>query len=230
MRVVVFLAALTLVPGAGRAFAAAAESLARGPAAWLFAAGCVTGALASRPLLARFPVLETFEHELTHALAAVCLLRGVRRFKVTLHRGGYVEHAGGSRLGDDFIGLAPYLVPTLTLAVALLAPAVPPEGRGALLAAAGLTFGYHLVSTARELRGAFTKRSFRAAGSRKAHQTDIGSRGYLYSGAFILAGGLLTHGLAAALLAGGRPALTAWARAFWEGTLTAGVALATLAG
>lgn len=229
MRLAVFLVAVALLPGAALALAEGAVALARSPDAWLLGAGTIAGVLVARPLLAAFPVLETFEHELTHALAAVCLLRGVRRFKVTLHRGGYVEHAPGGRLGDDLIGLAPYLAPTLTLGTAAVAPAVPPAARGPYLAAVGLTFGYHLVSTAREIRGSYTKRAFRAAGSRRAVQSDIGSRGYLYSSAVILAGILLTHGLAAAWLAGGGAGAGAWGRALWRGTLAAATALARLA-
>ena len=229
IRVVVFGVAVAVLPGAGIALGEAVAALAREPGAWALGAGCAAGVLLFRPLLLRYPVLETFEHELTHALAAVCLLRGVRRFKVTLHRGGYVEHSGGSRIGDDVIGLAPYLLPTLTLGAALFAPAVPPAGRGPYFAAVGVTFGYHLVSTVREVRGSFTKRSFRAAGSRRAIQSDIGSRGYVYSSALILAGILLTHGVAAALLAGGRPAVAAWGRALRDGTLATGAALVALA-
>jgi hypothetical protein len=217
------------VPGGAAALAAAAGDLARQPGAWALGAGTAAGVLLFRPLLRRFPVLETFEHELTHALAAVCLLRGVRRFKVTLHRGGYVEHAGGSRFGDDLIGLAPYLLPTLTLGASVFAPAVPAAGRAPYLAAVGVTFGYHLVSTVREVRGSFTKRSFRAAGSRRATRSDIGSRGYLYSSAVILAGILLTHGLAAALFAGGSAGVASWGRALRDGTLAAGAMLAALA-
>ena len=128
VRLIVFFAALGLLPGATAALLDCAMRLARQPDAGWFLAGAAVGVIVCRPLLRRLPVLETFEHELTHAVAALCLLRGVRRFKVTWRRGGYVEHQSGSRLGDDVIGLAPYMVPTATLAAALFTPLVVAPG------------------------------------------------------------------------------------------------------
>jgi hypothetical protein len=152
-------------------------------------------------------------------VAALCLLRGVRRFKVTWRRGGYVEHGSGSRLGDDLIGLAPYMVPTATFAVALLTPLVAPPLRPWFFGLAGVTFGYHLVSTVREIRASFTRQGFRPPGGRREVRTDIGQRGLVYSSAFILAGFLLFHGITAALLADGYAGVPIWGRAFWQGTL-----------
>ena len=222
VRFIVFLAALGLLPGATAAFLVCAMRLARQPDAGWFAAGTAAGVIVCRPLLRRFPVLETFEHELTHAVAALCLLRGVRRFKVTWRRGGYVEHRSGSRLGDDLIGLAPYMVPTATFTAALFAPLAVSSARPWFFGLAGVTFGYHLVSTVREVGASFTRRSFRPPGARREARTDIGQRGLVYSSAFILAGFLLFHGITAALLADGHAGVRIWWRALWWGTLQAG--------
>jgi hypothetical protein len=219
VRIIVFFAALGLLPGATVAFLECATRLARHPGGGWFAAGAVAGVVACRPLLRRLPVLETFEHELTHAVAALCLLRGVRRFKVTWRRGGYVEHSSGSSLGDDLIGLAPYMVPTATFAVALFTPLVAAPARPWFLGGAGVTFGYHLVSTVREVGSSFTRRGFRPPGARREVQTDIGQRGLVYSSVFILAGLLLFHGVTAALLADSYAGVPIWGRALWRGTL-----------
>jgi hypothetical protein len=225
VRFVFFLAALGLLPGATAAFLECATRLARQPGAWWFAAGTAIGVVVCRPLLRRLPVLETFEHELTHAVAALCLLRRVRRFRVTWRQGGCVEHDPGSRLGDDLIGLAPYMVPTATLAAALFTPLVAPAARPWFLGAAGVTFGYHLVSTVREVRASFTRRGFRPPRARRDVQTDIGQRGLVYSSAFILAGFLLFHGITAALLADGYGGVRIWGRAIWRGTAQASRAI-----
>ena len=221
VRLIVFFAALGLLPGATVAFLDCATRLVQQHGSDWFLAGTVAGVIVCRTLLRRLPVLETFEHELTHALATLCLLRGVRRFKVTWRGGGYVEHASGSRLGDDLIGLAPYMVPTATLAVALFTPLAAPPARTWFLGGAGVTFGYHLVSTVREVGSSFTRRGFRPPGARREVQTDIGQRGLVYSSAFILAGFLLFHGITAALLADGYGGVPIWGRALWRSTLQA---------
>jgi len=228
VRFVVFFAALGLLPGASTALLECAMRLARLPDAGWFAAGALIGIVVCRPLLRLLPVLETFEHELTHAVAALCLLRGVSRFKVTWRGGGYIEHRSGSRLGDDLIGLAPYMVPTATLAVALFTPLVAPPARSWFLGGAGVTFGYHLVSTVREVGSSLTRRGFLPPGARREVQTDIGQRGLMYSSAFILAGFLLFHGITAALLADGYSGAPIWGRALWRGTLQAGHGIASI--
>jgi hypothetical protein len=228
VRLIVFFAALGLLPGATVAFLDCAMRLARQPDAGWFAAGTAAGVIVCRPLLRHLPVLETFEHELTHALAALCLLRGVRRFKVTWREGGYVEHRPGSRLGDDLIGLAPYMVPTATFATALVAPLVAAPARSWFFGVTGVTFGYHLVSTVREIVASFTRRGYRPPGGRREVRTDIGQRGLVYSTAFILAGLLLFHGVTAALLADGYGGVPIWGRALWRGTVQAGRAVTSV--
>ena len=228
VRLFVFFTALGLLPGATAAFLECAMRLAQQPDAGWFPAGAAVGVVVCWPLLRRLPVLETFEHELTHAVAALCLLRGVRRFKVTWRRGGYVEHRSGSRLGDDLIGLAPYMVPTATFTAALFAPLAVSSARPWFFGLAGVTFGYHLVSTVREVGASFTRRSFRPPGARREARTDIGQRGLVYSSAFILAGFLLFHGITAALLADGHAGVRIWWRALWWGTLQAGRGIGAL--
>jgi hypothetical protein len=120
------------------------------------------------------------------------------------------------------------MVPTATLAVALFTPLVAPPARPWFLGGAGVTFGYHLVSTVREIRASFTRRGFRPPGGRREVRTDIGQRGLVYSSAFIVAGFLLFHGVTAALLADGYGGVPIWGRALWQGTLQAGRGIAAM--
>jgi len=68
--------------------------------------------------------LETFDHELAHAVVSLLFFRRVERFVVTSRRGGLVAHSSG--FGDDFgdiaITLAPYFFPTITLGLVLVKP------------------------------------------------------------------------------------------------------------
>ena len=120
------------------------------------------------------------------------------------------------------IALAPYMVPTATFTAALFTSLVVSSARPWFYGLAGVTFGYHLVSTAREIGASFTRRGFRPPGTRREVRTDIGQRGLVYSSAFILAGFLLFHGVTAALLADGHGGVPIWGRALWRGTLQAG--------
>jgi hypothetical protein len=113
VRLIVFFAALGFLSGATAALLDCAGRLARQPDAGWFLAGAAVGVLICRPLLRRLPVVETFDHELTHAVAALLLMRGVRRFKVTWRGGGDLSSFRGhsyfqTQSATNFFRSAPF--------------------------------------------------------------------------------------------------------------------------
>jgi len=232
-----YLAAVLLVgllsPGFLAAFLRAGKALAQVPSwTWPVAGGCVLGWIAERFIARRLPVIETFEHELTHALAALLCLRRISGFVVTRREGGFVQHAGGfgGALADHFIGLAPYIVPTFTVALVAVRPLVPDPLFPWFDVAVGLTLGYHTPSTYRELRGSWTREQFRMAGSGELVQSDIGRRGYVFASVFIAGLSMAVHGLLLAVLAHGYRGGVLWCDDVWLATrsLADGLAAAVM--
>ncbi len=186
-------------------------------------AGALAGVLLEHVVLRRYPVVGVFEHELTHAIAGLFFLRSIRGFVVTRRRGGLVRHTSGfgGRVGDDFIGLAPYVLPTFTAAVVLVQPLVQRQQLAWWAALVGLTFGYHLWSTLHELRHNWSSEVFTAVDGRSTH-TDIGRRGFLYSAIYIVTVTLGLHGLLLGIFLHGYPGAVAWARLAWPPTQATG--------
>lgn len=186
---------------------------------WLafFLFGTVFGILLDRFLLSSFPRVEIFEHELTHALVAFLFFRSIRKFIVTARGGGSVTHSAGrgGRFGDDFIGLAPYILPTFTVFFVLFQPLVPPDVFFLFALWIGCTFGFHLSSTLREIKRNWTSRRFSSAGSGEMVQSDIARRGFLYSAISISTWTLLIHGLLLAVFLKGYRGVPVWWRQFW---------------
>jgi hypothetical protein len=216
---------LLLLPGFARAFWAFAVALARtGPLLRALAVGFLVGVAVERIALRRVPVVGIFEHELTHALAALLLLRRVKRLVVDGRRGGYVESSGGfgGLAGEDFVGLAPYFMPTFSVFLVALRPLL---FQGPVLwfdLLVGFTLGFHTSSTIAETRESWTRRVFFVGGSMKPTKTDIARRGFLYSSLFIAALGMAVHGLLLAILAFGYRGVPMWA-ALVGGTFLAGL-------
>lgn len=188
---------------------------------WLayFAAGAALGILLDRFLRRHFPSVSVFEHELTHAVAALLFLRRVTDFTVTSHSGGSVSHSGGrgGRFGDDIIGLAPYVLPTFMALFVLLRPLFPP-GQGHppwFLLLVGCMFGYHAISTWHETKLAWKSPWFASAGGGEMVQSDIARRGFLYSAISIATLSCLIHGLLFAVLLDGYRGLPLWWNRFW---------------
>ena len=224
-RLILALLLLALLPGVSIALISALKSFLQAPSELLFplCIGFVIGLLLDEYLLRRIPGLETFEHELTHAFAAILFLRRITNFTVTLRRGGAVEHSGsfGGRIGDDFIGLAPYLLPTFSALTILLRPLIPEGWFPWYDGAIGFTFGFHTWSTIRETRRNWSSELFPIASSGEMVSTDIARRGHIYSIIYILTTTVAVHGLLIAVLTGGFGGLTAWASEVW--TVTASV-------
>lgn len=167
-----------------------------------------------RLLRRRMGWFEVFEHELTHALAALLFLRRVQNFAAG-ESGGAVTHSGnfGGKVGDDFIGLAPYFLPTFTVVAVLLRPAFPGDWFPWYDGFIGLTLGFHLWTTLRETRSNWQPNWF--PGTRgDATRSDIGRRGILFSSVYILAMTLCIHGVLSFVLVRGYGGIPVWGRAF----------------
>ena len=185
-----------------------------------FAAGILIGIFVDQVILRRAPAIETFEHELTHALCAMLFLRRLESFVVRRGGGGAVRHRGnfGGTFGDDFIGLAPYFLPTFTVATVLVRPVLGSQWFPWYDVAIGTTFGFHLWTTARETQGNWTGRIFPDAISGQPTRSDIAERGFVYSFLFITVSSLAVMGFLAAVLVHGYHGIPDWARVVWDTT------------
>ncbi len=166
---------------------------------WLlpFGIGTIIGLYLDQKFIRWLPGVEVFEHEFTHAVAAKMFFRKIIKFKVTLTNGGSVVHKGkfGGTFGDDFIGFAPYILPTFTVLLVVLRPLlwdIPPFWYDIVV---GFTFGFHTWSTIREFMLGMSPERFRSAATGKWVRSDIASRGYIYSFIFLLTFTLAIHTL-----------------------------------
>jgi hypothetical protein len=218
MRWIVCIVLLTLLPGIAAACVSVLVIFFKTSDLLLpIAGGTILGILLDHVVLRRFPVVETFEHEFTHAVVALMFFRRITGF-VVRRRGGTVSHRGhfGGTFGNDLIGLAPYILPTFALFSILVRPLIPPGWFPWYDVWIGVTFGYHFWSAIDETREAWTKRSFSSVGNGEQTQSDIGRRGYIYSGIFITTCTLAVHGLLIACLTGRTSGVEAWAREVWR--------------
>jgi hypothetical protein len=67
---------------------------------WAIGLGFILGVMIDEYIIKKFPIIETFEHEFTHALAAILFLNKITKFKVTNNDGGYIYHRGGRRVNS----------------------------------------------------------------------------------------------------------------------------------
>jgi len=214
---------LLVLPGVAIAFwALGSELVSRQELGYPLLGGAFAGLIAGRLVLRYAPVFATFEHELTHALAGLVFLRRIRGIVVTRSRGGAVRHSGGfgGAVGDDFIGLAPYVLPTFTAIVVLAGPLIQQRHSTYWLGLVGLTFGYHVWSTLDELRRNWTSEVFPSAHDGQLTHTDIGRRGFLFSAIYIATVTLAIHGFLLALVLHGFPGAGVWAGRVWPATVS----------
>jgi len=220
MRFLIGIVLLALLPGVTAAFALHVVFLTHVPTILIpIGIGTFLGILLDHFVLHRVPVVETFEHELTHAVVALMFFRRVTGF-VVKRSGGTVSHQGGfgGQFGTDVIGLAPYMLPLFTLFSVIARPWVPPTWFPWYDGWIGVTFGYHVWSAIEEIQESWTKRSFVSAGTGMITQTDIARRGYIYSAIFIAAFTMALHGLLIALLLKGWHGVGGWAWEVWSVT------------
>jgi hypothetical protein len=146
-------------------------------------------ALLGLPWLRRSQFFRTFEHELTHLVAAKAFFAKWESLNVKSSGDGEVRY---SRESNFVIALAPYFFPLFSAAFTLLSPALHPKIAVYALAPAGFLLMHHLYSTFWEVL---------------AGQPDIRESGRVFSFTFIALFGLLTYGCIVAYAAGDCPAV-----------------------
>ena len=149
----------------------------------LFLSGAAVCLLAI-PLLRGSHFFRTFEHELTHLVAAKCFFARMESLKVQSSGSGEVRY---SRQSNFIIALAPYFLPLFASIFIILSPALHPAISMYALAPAGFLLMHHLISTFSE---AFTG------------QPDIQQSGRLFSAVFIIFLGLIIYGCIISFAAG----------------------------
>lgn len=228
MRELIFLISIFLIPGAVKVFKDGLLLMTDAAFYWQWLiSGFLLGSLLYYFVRHRSYPWELFEHELTHAFVALLFFRRITRFVVTRREGGYVQHSGGfgGELGDHLIGLAPYFMPTFSFILGFVYPFTPLTWRKWILLAIGLTFAYHTFSTIRETIENWHTRSFRQARTGRWVLSDIGRRGYIFSGILIFTFTLLCHSIIFWLVRYGYSAIPIWLNILWKTGLVFYVAL-----
>ena len=180
---------------------------------WIpLAVGTAVGFLIYVIFLVKYRSFRTFEHELTHAIAATMFFRKVSGFIVKPGEGGYITHSSGfgGWFGDDFIGMAPYVMPTFTLLAALLRPFLNETAFPWYDGLIGFTFAFHVLSTINETKRAWTNRSFRSTWDDNWTKSDIAEVGFLYAAVYIPAVTLFIHGFIFALIGQAYSGVPGW--------------------
>lgn len=215
-RILTVIVMVALAPGLVSGFWQGVAGIASHRTIWVpVLIGFASSLVLDRFLHRRMVKFAVFEHELTHSLAGFLFLRRVRGF-VAGKGGGAVKQSGnfGGKVGDDFIGLAPYFMPTFTVAAVLLRPALPENCFPWYDGFIGLTFGFHLWTTFRETKSNWHAGWFSNALNGEPTQTDIGSRGFLFSGVYIATMTVFVQGLLGFILVRDYAGVPDWVRVF----------------
>ena len=205
LRIIFCLVLLTWLPGMALAFLSELEFCVAHYQIYTMA---LLGVLSYLPVHYLFvikrPFVSIFEHELTHMIFAVLFFQRVSGFVATEGRGGVVSYRGRkgfAALVDAFIALAPYVFPTATVILALMAPLLLPY-RSAVFFLIGFTFAFHLLTGVAETATAVTDRKFTDATGHHT-QSDFYAPGWWYSIVHIPFFLLSFHGLVLAQMRGG---------------------------
>ncbi len=171
-------------------------ALVAAPSAKTFAMGALAGAI-SGWLVQRFvPMLAVLEHELTHLVVALLLLR--RPISIGAGPGGGETVYTGR--GSTLIRLAPYFLPTFTILGLSLAPLVRSRFEPYLVGALGVTWGFHVLTGVIESH---------------PRQPDLRTGGLVASYAAVLGLGVVLYPLAALASVGGWPLVRRWGAVAW---------------
>lgn len=197
------------------------------------AIGGLAGALFELILLRRLPFIATLEHELTHALAGLPFGQIPCKLIVTNGRGGYCRTIGLTPafltpIASDFIVLAPYVLPTLTMIAVFVRPLLEPVWLSWFDPLIGMTLGYHVTSTLTELRENWSCKGGGTFVSEDLDDTDIGKAGRGYSLVYIPIVTMALHGLCLVVFLEGYAGSGRWAWLVWQ--TTRAFAAATLQG
>jgi hypothetical protein len=198
---------LVLCPFLGYGFAVSifglARELAPGSGTVWFGIGFTLFALVWVVFRGWFTFLCTLEHEITHVLFGLLLLKIPRGFRVTLHDGGHVKLKGSNFL----IFLAPYFFPTVSFALAIPVYFVPGVYTLPALSLLGASVAFHLAATWADLRPG---------------QSDLRKSGIMFSMIFLPVANLAAYGSLAAFVTGGAAGI----RGFWGSTISNSIDLA----
>lgn len=129
--------------------------------------------------------LNTFEHEVTHMLVGLLMLKRPRKLHVTHGAGGHVLIQGSNNF---IITLAPYFLPTFSYLLLFIYPLLADIYRPHFYVTLGLTTSYHVFSTWQET---------------SLVQTDIHANGVVFSLMFIIAANIIAYGFLLAFILGG---------------------------
>jgi len=135
------------------------------------------------------------EHELTHLLWSKLLGGKIHSLKINPSRGGEIQHSRNHFI----VNLAPYFFPTYTFLLFLIYPFLQNKFVPFFMVVIGISFGYHLISTALEVR---------------LRQPDIRETGIFFSSIFILFMNILILGIVLSTVTCGLPEVLNF---FWRG-------------
>lgn len=211
LRLVVAAGLVLALPGIAFAFWRALGALPQRPWFALLVGGFAVGIVAGRAMLRWLPTLSIAEHEFTHLLAGLpfgCLPTKfvVRRSGgLASHRPTPIPYIGP--MVEDFVTLAPYVLPTFSVIVAIGLPWLAGWGQGLL----GLTLGYHLSTTWAEMLVNWTGRRLERADRQGDIRSDFAQVGFGFSLVYVPVVALALHGLVLAVALNGYAGLSAWA-------------------
>lgn len=180
--------------------------------------GLAIGIILYEIIFKRLFGFSTFEHELSHAIIAILFFRKITKFVVTRYNGGYIEHSEGfgGKVGNHFISLGPYFLPTFTLISILIRPFLPGTWFPWFDIWIGITFSYQTMNNIDELKGNWSKNWFRIAGTGDYSETDIGKEGYIFSFIMITALKLLLISMLMYIMTSDYSILFEWLRIIWK--------------
>jgi hypothetical protein len=131
--------------------------------------------------------LQTLEHELTHLFIGLFFLKIPTGIRVTAHEGGEVRQIGRSSIGMNWIALAPYFFPTVSIFIVLIAflTGIKTEY---LLGLLGWSTAFHLITN-------WTETSFR--------QTDLQKVGIIKTLLILPVMNIICYGMVLAFVGNG---------------------------
>ena len=148
---------------------------------YMFLLGMIFFIILHLILANKLQYFSTFEHELTHNIWALFFFKKPRGFHVNTDGSGLFEWSGSTGLlSKVFILLSPYFFPTITMFLIILSLIIKDEFISIYFLVIGLSFGYHIVSSIKEMH---------------LGQTDITENGYFTSFNIIILMSLIMNGL-----------------------------------
>lgn len=209
MKFLFSLISLFLIPGSAIGLYAALVAVFSNHELWIpITIGFGSGLVVSVLIIRHFRWFTTFEHEFTHALAALLFFRKISRFIVTAKKGGCVEYSGGfgGKFGNLIITMAPYFLPTFSVIAVLFIPLVPPASIFYYLVFTGFTLAFHIMNS---LSGTYANWSKQQVTNVRGETsvTDIGRIGYIAAFLSITGLTLFSYGIALSMIHSGYPGI-----------------------